>query len=64
MHFEVDFEEGYLRRDEGNLDYVFSFLKMSTKKALTNMVAFNVENQLVKYNTAEAMMEEFYNVRI
>lgn len=53
-----------MRRDEGNLDYVFSFLKMSTKKALTNMVAFNVENQLVKYNTAEAMMEEFYNVRI
>ena len=73
VHFEIDFEPGYLDRNtrypengpaERDLDHVFSFLKLSSKKCLTNMVAFEQSSHIFRYTTARDIMETFYQTRL
>ncbi|KAL5612572.1 uncharacterized protein BROUX77_002728 [Berkeleyomyces rouxiae] len=62
VHFEVMLDEKSVKSviDEGILDR----FKLNKQVATSNMVAFNTQGQIHKYENTEEIMEEFYHYRL
>ncbi|KAL9623527.1 MAG: hypothetical protein Q9160_002208 [Pyrenula sp. 1 TL-2023] len=64
VHFVIQMEDKHLQaalNDAGGLEERF---KLSKSLATTNLVAFDTEGRICKYNTVEDMLKEFFQVRI
>lgn len=64
VHFVIQMEEKHLQaalNEAGGLEERF---KLSRTIATTNLVAFDPEGRICKYNTVEDILKEFFQVRI
>ena len=59
--FRLRFKEGVLKKISNEL---VKKLKLSTSLSMRNMVMFNTQGTLKRYETAEQILEEFYPVRL
>lgn len=46
------------------MESIFNFLKLSSTRKFTNMVAFNSTNFLERYATVTAILDQFYAIRL
>lgn len=64
VHFEVTFLEDYADTYRDNQEKFIKKLKLQSSMTLTNMVLFNSEGKLCRYNAVNDIMEEFYRIRL
>jgi DNA topoisomerase-2 len=64
VHFIVKLEESKMKLIRGNDKAIEETFKLSTTMATTNMVAFDAEGRIKKYDSVLKIMEDFYEVRI
>lgn len=64
VHFEITFLDEFAEEYRENEDLFFRKFKMQSTMSLGNMVLFNPEGKLRRYNSVEDILEEFYVIRI
>lgn len=63
VHFVIKLKEGKLQEIE-RTEGIEKFFKLSTTLNTSNMVLFDPEGKIKKYNNVSEIMEEFYKVRL
>lgn len=64
VHFEVKLLHNYVDEYKNNTEKFLKKFKLQTTIPITNMVCFNNEGKIRKYNAVEEILEEFYNLRL
>jgi DNA topoisomerase II len=64
VHFEVKFLPEYLDEYKDNPNKVIKTFKLQKNLACTNMVCFDKDHKLKRYNEVEEILEEFFDLRL
>ena len=64
VHFEIKILPEYLEDFKNNEEKLLKKFKLQSSLNISNMVCFNNEGKIVKYNAVEDILEEFYKLRL
>jgi DNA topoisomerase-2 len=64
VHFEIKFLPDYLEDYQNNTEKLIKKFKLQTTIPITNMVCFDHEGKIRRYNTVDDILEEFYELRL
>lgn len=64
VHFEVKFLPDYVDEFKDDEDKLLKKFKLQTSMSLSNMVLFNYEGKIRRYDAVEDILDEFYALRL
>ena len=62
VHFVITMEPKHMEKAEAQ--GLHEFFKLTSKVSTSNMICFDFDGQIRKYNTPEEIIEEFYPKRL